>query len=169
MNSPRAPAALVQPRHPSNTPGRLDGRLDGIAGRPTVQPTASVQAPAGAPVGAGARTAAQAGAHTRDSVGQVGRLDEGQGQPGYRDMMPRVWDEIRRLKARYGAEWVAECISRGQAGEPDWFFAFENGHVVGTPFKADAQLVQWLQLAVAIGGRHACVMRPKPEDAHAGT
>jgi hypothetical protein len=78
--------------------------------------------------------------------------------------MPRVWEEIGRLKMQYGTQWVTECIRRGQAGEPDWFYAFEAGHVVGTPFRADARLAQWLQLAVALGGRHACVMRPKPEE-----
>jgi hypothetical protein len=74
--------------------------------------------------------------------------------------MPKVWEEISRLKQQWGAEHVTQCIRRGTAGEADWFYAWEAGHVVGTPFKADRRLAEWLQLAVALGSRHACVMRP---------
>lgn len=74
--------------------------------------------------------------------------------------MPRVWEQIGKLREQFGAAHVAECIRRGTAGEPDWFFAFEAGHVVGTPFKADQRLAQWVLVAAAMGSKFGCVMRP---------
>ena len=74
--------------------------------------------------------------------------------------MPRVWEGIEAKKGEWGAQHVAECIRRGMAGEPGWFYAFERGHVVGTPFTGDPELLTYIGLAAAIGGRHVLVMRP---------
>ena len=74
--------------------------------------------------------------------------------------MPEVWKKIGEFRADWGKEHVAECIRRGMQGEPDWFYAFEAGHIVGTPFKADPALASMLNLAVALGSKFACVMRP---------
>ena len=154
MSKLRSPGELVQPRGVVQHPARLDKRLDDIGERPTVQPQAQARVPGGAQAGA------HTGAHTREPVGQVGRLDGNQAQPRYRDLMPKVWEEIGRLKVQFGSAHVAECIRRGTAGEPDWFYAFEGGHVVGTPFTADKRLAEWILVAVTMGSRHCCVMRP---------
>lgn len=71
-----------------------------------------------------------------------------------------VWARIAGLKAEWGAGHVADCIRRGMAGEPDWFYAFEAGHVVGTAFVSDKALMDVVGLAAAMGGRFVVVMRP---------
>jgi hypothetical protein len=74
--------------------------------------------------------------------------------------MPRVWEEIEGKRAQWGAEHVADCIRRGMAGQPGWFYAFERGHVVGTPFSNDLELCALVGFAAAVGGRFVLVMRP---------
>lgn len=74
--------------------------------------------------------------------------------------MPRVWEAIEARREEFGADHVADCIRRGMAGEPDWFYAFERGHVVGTPFTCDPALTEFIGLAAVIGGRYVFVMRP---------
>lgn len=54
-----------------------------------------------------------------------------------RRLMPQVSAEVDRARQDHGAEWVNEQIRRGLAGEPDRFFAFEGGQLIGTPFKFD--------------------------------
>ena len=156
MSALRPPSALAV--QPSNTPHRLDKRLDDRGSRPTVQPAPR----AGVPVHAGAQgrphAPAHPGAHVSHEVGQVGRLDE-EG-PKYREVMPLVWGRIVQLRQEWGAAHVAECIRRGMAGEPGWFYAFEAGHVVGTPFECNQALMQLVAAGAAMGGRYAVVMRP---------
>lgn len=84
-------------------------------------------------------------------------------KPGPRELMPKVAEQIDQMRVKWGKEHVDECIKRGMRGEPDWFYAFENGHVVGTPFKADKVTAQVLAQAVMLGGRYAVVMRPGKE------
>ena len=79
--------------------------------------------------------------------------------PRPRDVMPEVWKRIGRFRQEYGDAHVSECIRRGMQGEADWFYAFEAGHVVGTPFKAES-LQRYVNTAVMLGGRFAIVMRP---------
>ncbi len=76
-----------------------------------------------------------------------------------RDAMPGVWAQLGEYRRLYGDAHVSECIKRGMAGEPDWFYAFEAGRVVGTPFTADV-VQRNVRLAVALGGRFAVVIRP---------
>jgi hypothetical protein len=87
----------------------------------------------------------------------------GDQQPRPRDLMPLVWQRIAKYREQWGKEHVAECIRRGMAGEPDWFYAVENGYVVGTPFQADQVTVDCLRLSVALGGKFAVVMRAPKE------
>lgn len=82
-----------------------------------------------------------------------------------RDRMPEVWRLIGEYRQQYGAAHVAECIRRGMAGEADWFYAFEAGHVVGTPFTAEA-VQQHVRTAVMLGGKFAIVMRPPSNGTH---
>jgi hypothetical protein len=81
-----------------------------------------------------------------------------QGKP--RDRMPSVWRKIGEYRQLWGKEHVAECIRRGMAGEPGWFYASEAGHVEGTPFTAEQVTTDLLKQAVALGHRYWVVMRP---------
>lgn len=74
--------------------------------------------------------------------------------------MPTVWEQLGKYRRLYGDAHVRECIERGMAGEADWFYAFEGGRVVGTPFTADAVLGKAMQAAVALGGKFAVAIRP---------
>ena len=52
-----------------------------------------------------------------------------------REVMPETaWliDELRRV---FGRDEVDGMLRRAMAGEPDCFFAEENGHRFGTPFR----------------------------------
>lgn len=82
------------------------------------------------------------------------------GRASPRAVMPNVARLVAEKRDLWGREYVNECIRRGTAGEPGWFYAFENGMVQGTPFLADAVTMRALQLACALGGRFAMVMRP---------
>lgn len=82
-----------------------------------------------------------------------------------RDVMPEVWKQLGQYRRQYGDAHVRQCLQRGMAGEPDWFYAFEAGHVVGTPFTAEA-VQQHVRMSVALGGKFAVVIRPAAEQAH---
>jgi hypothetical protein len=81
-------------------------------------------------------------------------------KPSPRDVMPNVARLVDEARKRYGAQHVRQCITRGMAGVPGWFYAFENGMVQGTPWTADEVTMDALRLSVAMGGRYAMVMRP---------
>lgn len=77
-----------------------------------------------------------------------------------RDVMPEVWKHLGEYRRQYGDAHVRECIRRGMAGEPDWFYAFEAGHVVGAPFTVDSVLGRVMCASVALGGKFALAIRP---------
>jgi hypothetical protein len=81
-------------------------------------------------------------------------------KPNPRELMPNVAAKIDEYRVLWGREHVNECIKRGMAHEPGWFYAFENGYVVGTPFTADSATMELLRLGVALGGRYGVVMKP---------
>lgn len=80
-----------------------------------------------------------------------------------RQQMPNVARLVDEQREAMGEAYVNDCIKRGMAGHADHFYAFENGHVLGTPFKADAIVDKAVQLAVMLGGRYAMVIRVKRE------
>lgn len=51
-----------------------------------------------------------------------------------RSAMPRVTSIVSEKRQALGDAFVTECIRRGMAGEPGWFFAREGGVAVGTPW-----------------------------------
>ena len=48
--------------------------------------------------------------------------------------MPEVYKSIQAEAARIGRSAYA-LVRRGLRGEPNCFYAFDRGHVVGTPFE----------------------------------
>lgn len=81
-----------------------------------------------------------------------------QKKPGWlRDAMPKVARLIDEKRKLYGPDHVAACITAARRGEPNQFFAFEAGHVVGVPFN-DKLLMDPVKVTFMAGGA-AMVMR----------
>lgn len=80
-----------------------------------------------------------------------------------RDDMPLTAKWVDARRAEFGREWVHDCVRRAIAGEAGWFYAIENGHVLGMPFGTmDAALAQWEQFAVLAGVEFAAfIARPQ--------
>jgi hypothetical protein len=57
-----------------------------------------------------------------------------QGKGRLRDQMPTITAFIDELRAVFGKEGIDQAIARGMRGEPDQFYASENGITIGTPF-----------------------------------
>ncbi|MDP9902626.1 hypothetical protein [Variovorax ginsengisoli] len=76
------------------------------------------------------------------------KAEEGRQIKLIRDSLPGVHQAIRERAAVEGND-VYATVRRGLRGEPDCFYAFEGGRIVGTPFAttvtADlaAQIVQF--------------------------
>ena len=80
-----------------------------------------------------------------------------------RTAMPTVARLVDERRQRDGVEWVNACIKRAMAGQPDNFYAFENGRVLGTPFTSDPVSEKCVRMSIAYGGKFAMVMRnPEP-------
>lgn len=50
-----------------------------------------------------------------------------------REAMPGVQKLVAEHRQRMGDAWVTECVRRGMAGEPGWFFAREGALWCGSP------------------------------------
>lgn len=88
--------------------------------------------------------------------------------------MPEVLAVIREKAEKYGPA-VYALVRRGLRGEPGCFYAFEKGHVVGTPFgQATPVMVGAAQFLVEFGCAHVCIwpdplpMAPVGGDARGG-
>lgn len=87
---------------------------------------------------------------------------------GKRADMPLTAKWVDDRRKEYGEEHVNECLLRAKKGEPDQFYAIENGHVAGTPFsKADPRLADWQDFAILAGVKFAGFMRKPQAGAHA--
>ena len=81
-----------------------------------------------------------------------------------RAQMPNVARAVDERRRQDGAEWVNATIRKAMNGEPNQFYAFENGHVLGTPFTADFDKGvhdRWMRITMAWGGKFAMAMRNK--------
>lgn len=62
-----------------------------------------------------------------------------------RDAMPGVANLVREKRRLYGDTFVTDCLLRGMAGEPGFFFAREGTLAVGTPWGEVADIIAtWL-------------------------
>lgn len=81
-----------------------------------------------------------------------------------RDLMPETAKWVDKARAKWGAEYVNDCVRRAIDGEPGLFYAMENGFFLGTPFPAaDLNKIHELQrFAIVAGTKFAAFMaRPK--------
>ncbi len=71
--------------------------------------------------------------------------------------MPNVYAVIQDRAQSMGNEAFA-LVRRGLAGEAGCFYAFEAGHVVGTPFgESDPRMAQVAQFVARFGCAHVCI------------
>jgi hypothetical protein len=78
------------------------------------------------------------------------------------EAMPVTADMVRDYRRVLGDAHVTECIKRGLAGEPGWFFAREGTLAVGTAWGGDPDILALFQ---AQGSTGAFVMlRPVEGD-----
>lgn len=76
--------------------------------------------------------------------------------------MPEVYAVIQDKAQQIGPEAFA-LVRRGLRGEPGCFYAFEAGHVVGTPFgRSHPAMVETANFLVRFGCAHVCIW---PDDA----
>ena len=81
--------------------------------------------------------------------------------------MPHVHRAVQAKAAEIGNE-AYTLVRRGLLGEPDCFYAFESGHVVGTPFKASGIMSDVAAMMVQFGCAHVCIF-PLPTEAVHGS
>jgi hypothetical protein len=75
--------------------------------------------------------------------------------------MPEVLAVIREKAEKHGPE-VYALVRRGLRGEVGCFYAFEKGHVVGTPFgQTSPVMVHAANFLVEFGCAHVCIW-PEP-------
>lgn len=85
-----------------------------------------------------------------------------------RRAMPRVSSMVANYRKSLGDEYVTQCQQRGLAGEPGWFYAWEGGLAVGTPWlEAVNDLRALLDQAQTPRAEAAfVVLRPKAQVQH---
>lgn len=60
-----------------------------------------------------------------------------------REAMPGVQRIVAERRKEHGDAWVTQCVQRGLAGEPGWFFAREGAIAIGTPWDGDPVMANW--------------------------
>jgi hypothetical protein len=76
--------------------------------------------------------------------------------------MPGVVQLVKTKRQEMGDAHVTECVRRGLAGEPGWFFAREGALAVGTPWTDDGDIERVFGLQVSLEGTAFVLMRPVP-------
>ena len=72
------------------------------------------------------------------------------------------------LIPKYGND-VFVLVRRGLRGEPNCFWAMENGHVVGTPFTMPEVSRDLAQFIVSFGCAYVCTFAPEASEVSNGT
>lgn len=71
--------------------------------------------------------------------------------------MPNVYQSIQARAESMGND-VFQLVRRGLAGQPGCFYAFEAGHVVGTPFgREHPAMLELAQFTAIFGCAHVCI------------
>lgn len=74
--------------------------------------------------------------------------------------MPETYKTIQAEAAKRG-RGLFETVRRGLRGEANQFYAFERGHVVGTPFSDTAVTAEIAACMVAFGRCSVCIFAPQ--------
>lgn len=76
-------------------------------------------------------------------------------RPDLRTQMPQTAEWVDQMRQRYGKAHVNACIRKALAGQAGFFYAFEKGHTLGTPFPPTHPIDQEQRFAVMIGAPFA--------------
>lgn len=87
------------------------------------------------------------------------RVDEAHQLATLKAHMPTVLGMVRD-RAKVQGNRVYALVRRGMRGESGCFFAFEGGHVVGTPFRESPDIMGDVASAMVSWGVRACVIWP---------
>jgi hypothetical protein len=80
--------------------------------------------------------------------------------------MPETYASIKRKAEEVGNEAYV-LVRRGLRGEPNCFYAFERGRVMGTPFSLVEVQRDIAQYMVTLGCAHVCIFAMvNKEEAH---
>jgi hypothetical protein len=74
--------------------------------------------------------------------------------------MPGVVQLVKTKRQELGDAHVTECVRRGLAGQPGWFYAREGALAVGTPWSDDPDIARVHGLQVQRGGAAFVMVRP---------
>lgn len=77
--------------------------------------------------------------------------------------MPETYKSIQEKASKVGNK-AYELVRRALRGEPNCFWAMENGHVVGTPFSMPEVSRDLAQFMVSFGCAHVCTFVTLPEE-----
>lgn len=80
-----------------------------------------------------------------------------------RSQMPETYKHIQWKAGKVGGK-AYELVRRALRGEPNCFWACENGHVVGTPFSMPEVSRDLAQFMVSFGSTHVCTFVTLPEE-----
>lgn len=78
-----------------------------------------------------------------------------------RQAMPRVVEIVGERRKELGDAFVIECQRRGLAGEPGWFYAWEGGIGVGTPWADALAMVAQVDPKGEIGSKAVVVLKKR--------
>lgn len=81
-----------------------------------------------------------------------------------KSQMPEVYKSIQAEAAKRGRV-VFEWVRRALRGEPNLFYAFERGHVMGTPFNDSSVMPEIAACMVAFGRCSVCIFAKGGEPA----
>lgn len=79
--------------------------------------------------------------------------------------MPNVYQSIQAKAKEIGNDAFA-LVRQGLRGKPGCFYAFERGHVVGTPFNEPEINAEIAMYMVTFGCAHVCIWAAKREEAN---
>jgi hypothetical protein len=79
-------------------------------------------------------------------------------RPDLRLSMPQTARFVARMRSEWGAAHVNDCLRRADKGEPGYFYAIEQGQIVGTAFPSGHAIEEWQAKAVLWGVKFAVFM-----------
>lgn len=98
-----------------------------------------------------------------DGPAERAAMDEQEQINMIKTRMPSLYKEIQKKAAEKGNQAYA-LVRKGLRGEPNCFYGFERGHVVGTPFNIPSLHADIAKLMVQFGVDYCCIWPAEVSD-----